>query len=65
MRKDEIKSIIKETLKEILIEERINIYELIIPKISKREMKEIEKKYGPKPQYNEKEFTNMTEWVFK
>jgi hypothetical protein len=65
MRKEELKGIIKESIKEVLKEERLNLYEMLIPKVSKKEMQEIEKKYGKKPENEKAKFKNITNWVLQ
>jgi len=46
MNKEELKKIIKEALKEVVEEERIENFLKPIPPVSKQEMEEINKLYG-------------------
>jgi hypothetical protein len=58
-----LKEIIKDSVKEALREERLALYETLIPLVSKKEQKEIEKIHGSPADYNENEFTDLTDWV--
>lgn len=60
---DELKEIIKESVREVLKEERFSLYEILIPYVSKRELNEIRKKYGSPQKYDEKDFVDMTSWI--
>jgi len=46
MNKEELKKIIKEAIKEVVEEERIESFLKSIPPVSKQEMEEINKLYG-------------------
>ena len=59
------KKIIKESIRDALREERLNLYEVLIPYVSKKELREIEEKYGAPSDYDEREFKDMTDWVMK
>jgi len=59
----ELKEIIKKSVKEAIREERINLFLSIIPYVSDKEQKEIEKLYGKPSDYNEKDFEDFTNWV--
>ncbi len=61
----ELKQLIKESVREVLKEERLGLYELLIPYVSNEEMKEIKEKYGIPSNYDENEFVDMTEWVME
>ena len=60
-----LKLLIKEGLREVLKEERLNLYEILIPYISKKEQHEIEERFGVPADYNEDDFSDMTDWVMK
>jgi hypothetical protein len=58
-----IKSLLKETLRETIREEILKIYILTAPKISKKEMQDIEKLYGSKPVLDKADLVDGTEWL--
>ena len=60
-----LKKIIKESIRDVLKEERFNLYEILIPIVSKKEMQDIEKRYSTPSSYRESEFKDMTDWVMK
>lgn len=60
---NELKKVIKESVKEAIKEERLNLYLSIIPYVSKKEQKEIEKLYGEPSKYDETKFKDMTKWI--
>ncbi len=60
-----LKQIIKDGVKEALKEERITLYEIIVPYATKKEIEEIHKKFGSPDKYKEKDFVDMTKWTLK
>ncbi len=54
---------LKESLREVLREERLALFLLLIPYISDKEMIEIETKFGSPVKYEETEFIDITDWV--
>lgn len=60
---EEIKEIIKESIREVLKEERLSLYAILIPYISRKELNEIRKKFGSPQKYNENDFVDMTAWI--
>ncbi|MEO8211114.1 MAG: hypothetical protein ABI840_11200 [bacterium] len=60
-----LKEVIKESVHEAIVEERMNLYELLIPTISKKEMNNIELLYKDPSLYNKKDFKDMTDWIIK
>ncbi len=60
-----LKEIIKDGVKEALKEERLMLYEIIVPYASKKDINEIHKKFGSPDKYKEKDFVDMTEWTMK
>ena len=58
-----LKELIKESIREVLQEERLNLCQILIPEIDDREMAEIEKKFDSPANYDSEEFVNMTDWV--
>jgi len=65
MKKIELKKLIKDSIREVLREERIALIEFMIPSVSKKEMEEIAEKFGTPDRYNENEFIDKTDWVMK
>lgn len=61
--KSQLKELIKESISEVLKEERLTLIESIIPHVSKKEMNEIKKKYVSPQDYLISDFKDMTEWV--
>ncbi len=61
----DLKFIIKDSIREALREERLNLYEILIPYVSKKEQAEIEAKFGHPARYDENAFDDMTDWVMK
>ena len=58
-----LKELIKESVREVLQEERLNLSQILIPEVDDREMAEIEKKFNSSANYDLEEFVNMTDWV--
>ncbi len=48
---------------EYLRHKRLALYESLVPSISRKELNEIEKKFGMPDQHNENDFEDMTDWV--
>lgn len=63
MEANEFKQLIKESLREVLREERLKLCQILIPYITDKEMQEIQAKLGSPTDYNTTEFINMTDWV--
>ena len=63
----ELKTLIQETVRETMLEvlkkERLALCLALIPRVSDREMREIEKQFGSPSDYDRDEFINMTDWV--
>ena len=57
---DLLRNIIRETVKESIREERLSLYLSLLPKVSDKEMKEIEKICGIPSDYNHSEFVDIT-----
>ncbi len=60
---EELKEIIKESIREVLKEERLSLYEILIPYVTKKELNEIRKKFGSPEKYDEDDFVDMTAWI--
>jgi len=62
----QLKEVIKESIREVLHEERLSLCESLIPYVSKKEMKEIILKYGYPQQYKRDEFIETAEiWIYE
>lgn len=57
-----LKEIIKSSIREVLAEERVSLIQAIIPSVTKKELADIEKRYGKPTDYSEKELTDKTSW---
>ena len=58
-----LKQLMKESIREVIREERLSLMQVLIPDVSDQEMKEIIKKLGLPEQYDEQDFVDMTTWV--
>ncbi|MFQ5706468.1 MAG: hypothetical protein ACE5HO_03415 [bacterium] len=65
MKEETLKALIKESVREVLKEERLVLYELLVPYVSSKELQEITKKYGSPEDYDEEKFIDMTHWIKK
>jgi hypothetical protein len=63
METQEIKQLLKETIREVLREERLSLCMILIPYASEKENQEIQAKFGSPTQYSKDEFVDMTDWV--
>jgi hypothetical protein len=61
--KDDLKRLIKESIREVFREERLGLCEIMIPHVSKKELSEIHAKFGSPAEYGENDFTDKTDWV--
>ena len=59
----ELKQLVKESIREVLREERLNLCQVLIPAVSDKEMQEIQEKLGVPTVHAEAEFVNLTDWV--
>ena len=62
MEKQELKALIKETMKEVIQEERASLYQILIPYVSDKEQEELEIEFGI-PSTEKEEFVDLTDWV--
>ncbi|MCL4458242.1 MAG: hypothetical protein M1147_05035 [Nitrospirae bacterium] len=60
-----LRKIIRESVRDAIHEERLGLYEILVPAVSTKEMKEIERKYGSPSRCKRSEFKDMTDWVIK
>jgi hypothetical protein len=58
-----LKELIKESIREVLQEERLNLCKILIPEVDDKELGEIENKFGMPNDYECEEFIDMTDWV--
>ena len=58
-----LKELIKESVREVLQEERLNLSKILIPEVGDREMAEIEENFSSPANYDSEEFVDMTDWV--
>jgi len=63
MRNEHLKEVIKESFREVINEERLNLCEIMVPFVSDKELDEIHEKFGSPNDYDERTFEDMTAWV--
>ncbi|MBR8827962.1 MAG: hypothetical protein DSM107014_08690 [Gomphosphaeria aponina SAG 52.96 = DSM 107014] len=63
METKELKALIKESLREVLQEERLRLCNALIPYVNDEEQKEIEAELGSPSDYETDELSDMTNWV--
>ena len=67
MEAQELKQIIqksvRETIREVLKEERLAFSLALISRVSEKEMREIQEQFGSPSDYDKDDFVNMTDWV--
>lgn len=63
----ELKTLIQETVRETMLEvlkkERLALCLALIPRVSDKEMQEIQEQFGSPSDYDQDDFINMTDWV--
>lgn len=57
-----LKELIRETMREVLQEERILLFKMLVPTISDKEQDSIENQFGL-PDEADNEWIDMTEWM--
>ncbi len=62
---EKLKEMIKQSVREVIKEERLSLYEILVPYASNKEIDEIHKKYGSPQNYDKEEFVDMTNWIKK
>jgi hypothetical protein len=60
---EDLKQLIKESIREVFREERLTLCEIMIPHVSKQELQEIHAKFGSPATYQEDDFVDVTDWV--
>ncbi|XWK89152.1 MAG: hypothetical protein U7127_03530 [Phormidium sp.] len=63
MEKEELKALIKESVREVLREERLLLCQALIPYVSDEEQEELKEMFGSLADYEDEELIDMTEWV--
>lgn len=58
-----LKALIKESLREVLREERLNLCKLLMPFVSDEEQAEIEAQVGSPKDFDVSETVDLTDWV--
>lgn len=59
----ELKTLIKETMREVLREERLILCKILTPYVDDVEQAELEAEFGSPNEYDEAESIDMTAWV--
>jgi hypothetical protein len=59
----ELKALIKESIREVLREERILLCQVLIPYVSDEEQAELNEIFGSPSDYEAEESVDMTQWV--
>ena len=59
----QLKALIKETMREVLIEERLHLCQILIPYVSDEEQSELEAEFGVPSNYADDEVVDMTDWL--
>ncbi len=63
METKELKLLIKESLREVLREERLFLCNSLMPYVSQEEQNEIEIEFGKPSDYDDQESVDMIDWV--
>ncbi|MDX2240081.1 MAG: hypothetical protein NW224_05290 [Leptolyngbyaceae cyanobacterium bins.302] len=63
MKIQELKALIKESVREVLREERLRFCQVLVLYVSDEEQTEIEAEFGSPADYGDEEVVDMTEWV--
>jgi hypothetical protein len=63
MENQELKDLIKETMREVLREERLILCKILMPYVDDTEQAELEAEFGSPTDYDEDEVIDMTAWV--
>ncbi|MBP5975425.1 hypothetical protein HW132_22500 [Brasilonema sp. CT11] len=59
----ELKALIKETMREVLQEERLRLCQILIPYVTDDEQRELETEFGVPSEDTDEELVDMTDWV--
>lgn len=60
---EELKALIKESVREVLPEERLLLCQALIPYISDEEQEELNEMFGSPSDYEDEELVDMTDWI--
>ncbi|HLP91089.1 MAG TPA: hypothetical protein VK184_21225 [Nostocaceae cyanobacterium] len=63
MENQELKALIKESIREVLREERMLLCQVLIPYLSDEEQEELNAELGSPSDYEDEETIDMTDWV--
>lgn len=63
MESQELKALIKETMREVIREERHHLCQILIPYISDEEQQELETEFGSPSEDSDDELVDLTDWV--
>ncbi len=63
MNSQELKTLIKDSLKEVLREERLLLCKILVPYVDAQEQEELETILGLPKDYETEEATDMTDWI--
>jgi hypothetical protein len=63
MKTQELKVLIKESVREVLREERLLLCQLLMPYVSDDEQAELDADFGSPSDYDDDELLDMTHWV--
>ena len=63
MEKQELKALIKETMREVIQEERHKLCQILIPYISDEEQQELEAEFSLLLEEDNEELVDLTDWV--
>jgi len=63
MEKQELKALIKETMREVIQEERQKLCQILIPYISDEEQQELEAEFSSLSEEDDEELVDLTDWV--
>lgn len=59
----ELKALIKETMREVLKEERFHLCQILTPYVTDEEQSELEAEFGVPSLYVDDEIIDMTDWL--
>lgn len=63
METQELKNLIKESVREVLREERLLLCNMLMPYVSNQEQQELDTELGKPQDYENEELTDMTDWL--
>ena len=63
METQELKNLIKESVREVLREERLLLCNMLMPYVSDQEQKELDQELGKPQDYEKEELIDMIDWL--